>query len=72
MAVSKLMVARSMQRKELTGVSEEGKATYQSRTISNLNKTLTTEEIAIFNILLGRVVNISDAELIEKVSYTIA
>lgn len=68
MALQKVMESRSMQRKELTGVDEKGKETYESHTIANINKKMTDEDFFKFNELMGSLSENQSHMLYEKVS----
>lgn len=68
MALQKVMDSRSMQRKELTGMDENGKETYESHTIANINKKMTDEDFLKFNELMGALSENQSYMLYEKVS----
>ena len=68
MAVQKLMENRSMQRKEKVGTDEMGKELFKSRTISNINKTMSDADFLQFNNLIDPLIDSFGFVLFEKIS----
>lgn len=68
MAVQKLMENRSMQRKEKVGTDVMGKELFKSRTISNINKTMTDADFLQFNNLIDPLIDSFGFVLFEKIS----
>lgn len=68
MAVTKFMESRSMQRKEKVGTDEMGKELYKSRTISNIDKSMTDADFLQFNNLIDPLIDSFGYMLYEKIS----
>ena len=68
MAVTKFMESRSMQRKERVGNDEMGKELFKSRTISNIDKTMTDADFLQFNNLIDPLIDSFGYMLYEKIS----
>ena len=71
MAVTKFMENRSMQRKEKVGTDEMGKELFKSRTISNIDKTMTDADFLQFNNLIDPLINSFGYILYEKINNSI-
>jgi len=71
MAVTKMMKSRSMMRKESVGMDPDGKALFESRTISSINKTMSDDDVLQFNKLIDTLVENNRYELFEKISNTL-
>ena len=68
MAVSKFMESRSMQRKENVGTDVMGKELFKSRTISNIDKSMTDADFLQFNNLIDPLIDSFGYMLYEKIS----
>ena len=68
MAVKKFMENRSMQRKENVGTDVMGKELFKSRTISNIDKTMTDADFLQFNNLIDPLIDSFGYMLYEKIS----
>ena len=71
MAVKKFMENRSMQRKENVGTDVMGKELFKSRTISNIDKTMTDADFLQFNNLIDPLIDSFGYMLYEKISNSI-
>ena len=71
MAVTKFMESRSMQRKERVGNDEMGKELFKSRTISNIDKSMTDADFLQFNNLIDPLIDSFGYVLYEKISNSI-
>ena len=68
MAVTKFMESRSMQRKENVGTDVMGKELFKSRTISNIDKSMTDADFLQFNNLIDPLIDSFGYILFEKIS----
>ena len=71
MAVKKLMENRSMQRKEKVGIDVMGKELFKSRTISNIDKTMTDADFLQFNNLIDPLIDSFGYMLYEKINNSV-
>ena len=71
MAVKKFMENRSMQRKEKVGTDVMGKELFKSRTISNIDKTMTDADFLQFNKLIDPLIDSFGFILYEKINNSI-
>lgn len=68
MAVTKTMESRSLQRKEIVSIDENGKETIDCKTVSNINKNLTDEDFVMLDTLIGKLSENNSHRLYEKIS----